>query len=113
MGSNNVKTTRRGVAVLLTFGACIIAIVGSIAQRGAVPVAWPGRQPGGATLLPNGWRIAPTGKHVQVGDLPLNMAPSPDGRFLVIRDTQGTSPGAIVAVKNWFDEVKRLAPSRR
>ena len=44
---------------------------------------------------------------------PRNYDQAPDGRFLVIRDSQGTSPGAIVAVKNWFDEVKRLAPSRR
>jgi YVTN family beta-propeller protein len=92
MASNELKTTRRGVTVLLTFGACIIAIVGSIAQRGAVPVASPGRQPGGATLLPNGWRIAPTGKHVQVGDLPLNMAPAPDGRFFVITNNGWTRP---------------------
>ena len=57
-----------------------------------MPAAWPGRQPGGATLLPNGWRIAPAGKHVQVGDLPLNMAPSPDGRFLVITNNGWTRP---------------------
>ena len=78
------KTTGRAATVLLTFGACIIAIVGSIAQRGAVPPPRPGRQSSGATLLPNGWRIAPAGRHVQIGDLPLNMAPSVDGRFLVI-----------------------------
>ena len=87
-----MRTQRRGATVLLTFGACVIAIVGSIAQRGAVPSARPGRQAGGATLLPNGWRIAPAGKHVQIGDLPLNMAPSPDGRFLVITNNGLTRP---------------------
>jgi len=71
MTSSEMNAARRSATVLLTFGACIIAIVGSVAQRGAVPTAWPGRQSGGATLLPNGWRIAPAGKHVQVGDLPL------------------------------------------
>ncbi len=44
---------------------------------------------------------------------PRNYDQAPDGRFLVIKENQGTSPGALVVVKNWFDEVKRLAPSRR
>jgi len=86
------KTSRRGVVSLLTFGACVVAMVGSIAQRGAVPSPRPGRQPNGATLLPNGWRIAPAGRHVQVGDLPLNMAASVDGRFLVITNNGWSRP---------------------
>jgi Tol biopolymer transport system component len=44
---------------------------------------------------------------------PRNYDQAPDGRFLVIKENQGTSPGALVVVKNWFDEVKRLAPGRR
>src|SRR5690242_19526494 len=92
MTMGEMRTARRGATDLLTFGACVIAIVGSIAQRGAVPSARPGRLPGGATLLPNGWRIAPTGKHVQIGDLPLNMVPSPDGRFVVITNNGFTRP---------------------
>ena len=52
----------------------------------------PGLQRDGITLLPNGWRIAPVGHHVQVGDLPLNMIPSPDGRFLVITNNGWAKP---------------------
>ena len=37
----------------------------------------PGREPGGVTLLPNGWRIAPAGRHLAVGDLPLAMVGVP------------------------------------
>jgi len=44
---------------------------------------------------------------------PRNYDQAPDGRFLVIKESQGTTPGALVVVKNWFDEVKRLAPGRR
>jgi Tol biopolymer transport system component len=44
---------------------------------------------------------------------PRNYDQAPDGRFLVIKESQGTSPGSLVVVKNWFDEVKRLAPGRR
>jgi hypothetical protein len=34
---------------------------------------------GGVTLLSSGWKIAPAGRHVQVGHLPLAMLESPDG----------------------------------
>jgi YVTN family beta-propeller protein len=91
--TNRVRqSSRRGVIILLTFAASVSAIVGSLAQRGTVPSPLPGRQADGATLLPNGWRIAPAGHHVQVGDLPLNMAPSADGRFLVITNNGWTRP---------------------
>ncbi len=44
----------------------------------------PGPVGAGVTLLPNGWKIAPAGRHIQVGDLPLAMAESPDGRWLLV-----------------------------
>jgi DNA-binding beta-propeller fold protein YncE len=83
---------RRGAALLLLFGTCVIGIVGSYAQRGAIPARRPGRERGGATLLPNGWRIAPAGRHVQIGDLPLNMVASPDGRYIVITNNGWAEP---------------------
>lgn len=86
------KRVHRGAALLLSFGACIIAIVGSYAQRGAIPAPRPGLQRGGVTLLPNGWRIAPAGRHVQIGDLPLNMVPSPDGRYIIITNNGWAKP---------------------
>ena len=78
--------------LLLSFGACVIAIVGSYAQRGAIPAPRPGPARGGSTLLSNGWRIAPAGRHLQIGDLPLNMALSPDGRYIVITNNGWSKP---------------------
>src|SRR4051812_24318573 len=92
MTSRVRQSSRRGVIILVTFAACVSAIVGSLAQRGAVPSPLPGRQADGATLLPNGWKIAPAGHHIQIGDLPLNMAPSPDGRFLIVTNNGFTRP---------------------
>src|SRR3954465_5215100 len=92
MTSRVRQSSRRGVIILLTFAACVGAIVGSLAQRGAVPSPLPGRQADGVTLLPNGWRIARGGHHIQVGALPLNMAPSADGGFLVITNNGWTHP---------------------
>jgi hypothetical protein len=31
----------------------------------------------------------------------------------VIKESEGTSPGSLVIVKNWFDVIKRLAPATR
>src|SRR5262245_41053763 len=41
--------------------------------------ALPGPQGDGSTLLANGWRLAPAGRQIAVGDLPLNLITSPDG----------------------------------
>ncbi|HWA99399.1 MAG TPA: alkaline phosphatase family protein, partial [Pirellulales bacterium] len=35
-------------------------------------------------LLPNGWTISPVGKQVPLADLPLNIAPLPDGRYALV-----------------------------
>ena len=76
--------------VLIVF----VAAISPLAQRGPTAPQWPGYKGDGVTLLPNGWRIAPEGRHVTVGDLPLNFAASPDGRFLAI-STSGFSKPAL------------------
>jgi YVTN family beta-propeller protein len=38
----------------------------------------------GTILLPNRWQLSPAGKNIGLGDFPLNMAMSPDGRYLAI-----------------------------
>jgi DNA-binding beta-propeller fold protein YncE len=52
----------------------------------------PGPQGGGVTLLPNGWRIAPAGRHITVGDLPLAMLESADGRYLIVSNDGYAKP---------------------
>jgi len=56
----------------------------------------PGPQGGGVTLLPNGWRIAPAGRHITVGDLPLAMAESADGRYLIVSNNGYAKPALVV-----------------
>lgn len=34
--------------------------------------------------LPNGWKLTPAGKNLPLGDLPLNMALSPNGRWMAV-----------------------------
>jgi DNA-binding beta-propeller fold protein YncE len=85
----------RRYAVLATFGAIVfVAAVSPLAERGPTAPVWPGYRGDGVTLLPNGWNIAPEGRHITVGGLPMNLVPSPDGRFVAI-STSGWSKPAL------------------
>jgi YVTN family beta-propeller protein len=70
----------------------VIAAVTSASSVGDRPVVRPGPLGGGVTLLPNGWKIAPAGRHIQVGDLPLAMVQSPDGRWLLVSNNGYATP---------------------
>jgi YVTN family beta-propeller protein len=61
------------------------------------PILRPGPLGGGVTLLPNGWKIAPAGRHVQVGSFPMAMVESPDGRTLFVASNGYLKP-SITAV---------------
>ena len=39
---------------------------------------------GRTILLPNGWKISPTGRSIQLGDLPLNLAVSSSGKYMAV-----------------------------
>ena len=102
------KTTRRtltGCSFVLLF----TAMIAPIAQRGPAAPDRPGALGQGVTLLPNGWKIAPAGWHVQIGDLPLAMVQSPDGRYLVVTNNGHAKPTlTIVDLKNGY--VKEKVP---
>ena len=78
------------IAVVVIF--VVAAAVGSVAQRGPAAPVWPGALGKGVTLLPNGWKIQPAGRHILVGDLPLAMIESPDGKSLVITNNGYAKP---------------------
>jgi len=44
----------------------------------------PGRTSDGRIRLPNGWFLSPAGNQVKVGDFPLGLAISPDGRLAAV-----------------------------
>ncbi len=72
--------------------AALCVSLSAAGQSGRSAVPRPGRQERGVTLLPNGWRIAPVGKHIGVGDLPLDVVESPDGRFAIVTNNGYAKP---------------------
>ena len=63
----------------------------------------PGITEDGKVLLPNQWSLKPTGTQMLIGDLPLNMVFSPDGRYLAIIHG-GYGPNEIIIIKIPEDE---------
>ena len=82
---------RPGLLLLLTALCTATTGLVAVAQRGAAPPRLPGAR-AGVMQLPNGWRIAPTGRHAPIGDLPLNMVWSPDGRYLIVTNNGWSKP---------------------
>jgi len=64
--------------------------------------ALPGNMTDGTTLLPNGWHIQPAGKHVKVGDMPLNLTQTPDGKYIVVSSDGLAKPAFhVVEIATW------------
>jgi YVTN family beta-propeller protein len=62
----------------------------------------PGPMADGRTMLPNGWMLSPAGDQLEVGDLPLNMALSPDGRFAAaLNSGQGEQSVSLISLSEW------------
>ena len=99
----------RRAGALVLFGILVaMASLSPLAQRGPTAPVWPGLQGAGVTLLPNGWRIAPEGRHITVGDLPMSAVPSPDGRFLAISTSGYTKPALSIFDTKSLQIVSRL-----
>jgi DNA-binding beta-propeller fold protein YncE len=48
------------------------------------PRTLPGVKAGGTVLLPNGWSLKPAGKHIALGDFPVNLALHSGGQWLAV-----------------------------
>src|SRR5258706_7265901 len=82
---------RRLVVPVLVLMLAPAALAAEKPTRSTSRLQVPGRE-GNTVLLPNGWRIAPAGRHLTVGDLPLALAESPDRGTLVITDNGYDKP---------------------
>ncbi len=102
--SNCRKAPSYWLALLLSSAPLIFQ--SSLAAQGNKPAtprraAQSSRKPGplrDAYLLPNGWRLTPAGSHTKLGDFPMNLAMSPDGRHLAVTNN-GAGPQSLQIVE--------------
>src|SRR5215472_8179530 len=93
----------------LTLGLTALALTGAgsralMRAQSPAPVATliPGATTDGSTTLPNGWRLAPAGKHLTLSDLPLNLVVSPNGRFAIVTNNGLARPSlSVVDLSSW------------
>lgn len=64
------------------WGILLIFLLSSCTRSPKVML--PGEMSDGSILLPNHYKLTPVGEQIPVGDLPLNMVISPDGKFLAV-----------------------------
>ena len=98
----------RGTRLLAAFAIVVLGALTPLAQNGPGPARLPGYLGDGVTLLPNGWKIAPAGRSVQVGDLPMSMVPSPDGRFIAISTSGYDQPALSIFDTRSLQVVARM-----
>ena len=101
-----MKRRSANVATVLVCTSVVVATLGLTAlltsADAPATTASPGLQPDGTILLSNGWRIQPAGRHLAVGDLPLNVVQSPDGKSLVVTNDGLAQPSfSVIDVANW------------
>jgi YVTN family beta-propeller protein len=90
-----------GIVVLVATVAGSVRLIRGQSAPSAV-AALPGAQPDGSILLPNGWRLAPAGRHLRVGTLPLNLVISPDGRYAVVNNDGLNRPTfTVIDIASW------------
>ena len=84
--SHNTHCTMKLLIRTLLFSLTVLATLASQSKLVAagVPELWPGRQADGSMLLPNQWSLRPTGKQIELGDFPVNISLSPDGRYAAV-----------------------------
>jgi len=97
-------TIRRTSLALATLALAVVTsaiYIGAQSPAGSAPAS-PGALADGTTLLPNGWRLAPAGRQLRVGTLPLNIVLSPDGRYAVITNNGVNRPTfSVVDIASW------------
>lgn len=96
-GADRRAPRRRRTAITATATAAALGLLGAAAALGAAPGAVAGPRPDGTATVPMGYRVTPAGSQMQLGDLPLTSALSPDGRTLVaVNAGQGTQSVQVV-----------------
>jgi YVTN family beta-propeller protein len=92
----------RNSSVLIgTLAACVLASCSSRSVHPSPATAvgrdLPGQLPDGSVRLPNQWFLRPVGRQIELGDLPVNIAVHPSGRWAAVLHA-GYGPHEILVV---------------
>jgi len=86
-GEMRNRISSNGIAAFV----CTLALLSVVLATNTIGVSEtyasdlrPGERPGQRVLLPNQWYLDPVGDQRQLGDFPMNMKLSPDGRHLAV-----------------------------
>jgi len=100
-----MKTLTTFLAIL----GIIAGVAGCSSQRELVV---PGDTGDGRILLPNGWSLSPAGRHLPVGELPLNLSLTPDSRYVFVSNN-GTREHSLTVIDRERWEVKQTVRMRK
>ena len=99
-------TTYARVPLFLILSALFFGCAGS------GPSLLPGKLADGRVRLPNGWYLSPAGVQAGVGELPLNIAVTPDERFIITTDN-GTAVQNLTVIDAATWKVVQTLPLRK
>ena len=99
-----VRKPRRSILVVL-----LVVVLGACAVVGSTFFGRVGPQPDGTGVTPNHWLLTPAGLQVEVGDRPLGIATTPDGRYLLISNN-GQGEQSLVLFDTMTQKVVQTIP---
>ncbi len=101
-----LRETRRPIVVVF-----LVVVLGACAVVGSTFFGRVGPRPGGTGVTPNHWLLTPAGHQVEIGDRPLGIATTPDGRYLVISNN-GQGEQSLVLFDTTTQKVVQTIPYR-
>jgi len=108
--SENAMRMLHSRAAALTIAALLCCAESGITQN-TKPLL-PGKLADGRVRLPNGWYLSPAGKHLAVGELPLNMDVSPDEKYIIVANN-GTRVQSVSIIETNTWTVVQTVPQKR
>jgi YVTN family beta-propeller protein len=96
------RLTLGSVAIALLASGSIWVVARAQSSTPAASYLLPGTQADGSVLLSNGWKVAPVGRHLPVGPMPLAVLTSPDGKYAIVSNDGISKPSfSIVDLAKW------------
>jgi DNA-binding beta-propeller fold protein YncE len=107
MKRTSVLSVFASLPLMLGVGILSVTVAGCISHEPATELL-----PEKHVLLPNGWSLSPVGQHLPLGELPLNIAVTPDGKTAVVTNNgTGDQSLSVIDLADW--KVRSVLPLNR